>query len=179
MMRSQQDMPRLLAAAQHEERRGKEGSEETDSWVSSHYFVYSEQKSHFGVKGVGNYWGSSLSWMSTALWDDKTVLPLLIPHVKGPGLSQTFWSWCLMIPYRQWEQLLVVWTFSTLTACRPHAVAVYVILLPIPDSLGGKVFAVKPDDRCVLLGVSCRAPNAQSNGAVISTRVQPACFAVT
>ena len=35
----------------------------------------------------------------------------------------------------------------------------------------------KPDDPCSLPGVSCRAPNVQSNGAVIFARVQPACFA--
>lgn len=47
MIRSQQDMPRLLAVAQDEERNGKEeGSRETDSWARSRDFVYAEQKIH-------------------------------------------------------------------------------------------------------------------------------------
>lgn len=73
----------------------------------------------------------------------------------------------------------VIWSVGTIiTSLNSPAAVIYVILLPIPDSLGGEVFGVKPDDRCSFLEVSCRAPNAQSNGAVISAKVQPVCFAV-
>lgn len=81
MMRSQQDMPRLLAVAQDEEQRGKEGRNQTDSWASSHDFVYSEEKvnlkwdSYLIADGLDSVFECLLLSVTQKLINNKSVRP--------------------------------------------------------------------------------------------------------